>query len=482
MKKLLLLLASGSIAFSAGAQQRVMSAVSTLRSEEGFTKVKKSDDMRAYIKSKNNAASKGTAPNRWYYYADYFDTLMEIQGFGTDLTVPLLWNDTLARFQTTTGESNNTMVSVANVFDPSFPGFNNYDYYPGIMRVTPTDAVTITKVDVWGLYGYNTSKASVVDTIRLSFVRGSGGPIASDDIFSGYSLGAGGHYGSTCVFMDVHYDSVRNYLQKAGILPTLAGTPNTGYTYDILLNNSGATPAWGDTLANGLWHKEITLPTPMNVPANGYAAASISFKSGDASFPTTTPGTLVFNSDGTYNYNMFRPLIMYKTDGTTTDPQWVDYTHPITDSNANLSYYRRLPAYLNGWEDTYVPLWAWSTNSGANAATLQHIYMGYEVQCAACGVTFEPVVGVNQVATVTKANAYPNPAADQVNVPFTVSAATEVTVTLSNVLGQVVATQNMGKVSTGTAVFNTATFAPGVYTYSVNTNGQKTTGRVVLAH
>jgi hypothetical protein len=108
--------------------------------------------------------------------------------------------------------------------------------------------------------------------------------------------------------------------------------------------------------------------------------------------------------------------------------------------------------------------------------------MGYEVQCAACGVTFEPVVGVNQVATVTKANAYPNPAADQVNVPFTVSAATEVTVTLSNVLGQVVATQNMGKVSTGTAVFNTATFAPGVYTYSVNTNGQKTTGRVVLAH
>ncbi|GAA4467457.1 hypothetical protein GCM10023093_23430 [Nemorincola caseinilytica] len=455
--------------------------VSSQPSEESLwkTNVRATTEGLTTLRQKDVAA-KGTAPNRFYSYNFYLDTTLEIAGQNTSYTTVPLWKDTLAQIAGTT-TFNNTFVSAAQVLDPSFPGFNNPDFFDGEMKITATSTgVSVKSVNLYGVYGYNTAKSGVVDTIRLSFVAGSGGPIASDNIFSGYGT-SGGHYG-TIDFLDLHYDSVNNYLTDAGKVPALAGTA-ASMVVDVILNNSGTSPAWGDTTAEGIWMKNVVLPgSGLNIPVNGYAAMSVSFKSGDASFPTTAPGAVVWNNDGTFNYNMWRPLLQYQTDGATDDPQWLTYTDWLNpDSNANAGYYRRLPAYLNGWANTFVPMWAWSTGGGATASTLQHINMEWEIACPTCGV-IAATVGINNVTSIEKAAAYPNPATSELNIPFTLSNNANVTVTLSNMLGQVVATQNISNVASGKATFNTSALPAGLYTYAVIANGTRTTGRVAVAH
>lgn len=81
--------------------------------------------------------------------------------------------------------------------------------------------------------------------------------------------------------------------------------------------------------------------------------------------------------------------------------------------------------------------------------------------------------------------ARPNPAQSEFFVPVTLKTAAEVSVTLTNPMGQVVATQNLGKVAAGqttNAVFNTSALANGVYFYTVEAGGARTTNRVVVAH
>ena len=90
------------------------------------------------------------------------------------------------------------------------------------------------------------------------------------------------------------------------------------------------------------------------------------------------------------------------------------------------------------------------------------------------------VTNVN--SAISSVNAVPNPANSQVNISFNMKSAADVTVTLTNTLGQVVAAQNISNVVNGTASFNTSAIASGLYLYTVSANGQRITGRVVVAH
>ena len=122
-------------------------------------------------------------------------------------------------------------------------------------------------------------------------------------------------------------------------------------------------------------------------------------------------------------------------------------------------------------------MYAWT--SGGGAATLQHSANGFHLTCTTCGV-------VNAVETITKnitsIQAYPNPANESVVVNFALNNSTTATVELSNTLGQVVATQVANNSANGSVTFNTAKLSAGVYFYTVIANGERSTGRVVVAH
>ena len=96
-----------------------------------------------------------------------------------------------------------------------------------------------------------------------------------------------------------------------------------------------------------------------------------------------------------------------------------------------------------------------------------------------------PVNSIAEVGFTNKVGqAYPNPANTQVTVPFTVSQDAQVTVSLTDVVGQVVKTQVLNATAGNTSKvnFTTSDLASGIYLYSVTANGQQYTGRITVAH
>lgn len=464
MKKLFLLLASGSIALSGYAQQRVLN----------FDNMSVSKNAKTYQipRVAKSAAKTTAAPDRVYSYYAYFDTTQQdVAGIQTGNTGVTMWQDAAQLGGFTSGYDTIQMVSVATILHPQAPSMNSATYYTGEMKITNADAYKVTSVHVYGVYDFNPANTQV-DTLVLSFVYGDGTAGASGNgIFEGGSV-TGGHYGHWPVISTRYDTTALNYAR----IDATFGSANP-YVIKVPLGPS----SFGDTFSTGIWHKEVSLSSfaggGLSVPAGKQVGMSWSFKSGRATLPAMDT---IFYADGTMKYNMWRPLVKFATnDGTAAGVQWA----PQDTTDFNQGMYKTLPHDANGWNYIYVPQWAWSTSSGASASVLQHPIVDWTINCPTCGnITSGGGVSVNNAALISTVNAYPNPAGDVLNVPFTLVTATNVSVTLTNVLGQVVATQEMGKVASGTAKFNTATLPSGVYTYSVLANGQRSTGRVAINH
>ena len=96
-----------------------------------------------------------------------------------------------------------------------------------------------------------------------------------------------------------------------------------------------------------------------------------------------------------------------------------------------------------------------------------------------------PPLGVRNVTfTNSIGKAYPNPANTSVNIPFTMGRDGVVTVSLSNVIGQVMQSQQINAIGGQpmNATFATNGLPAGVYVYTVEVNGGHTTGRIVITH
>lgn len=459
MKKFFLLLASGSIAISGNAQMRTVDF--TEHKLPGKT-MRLSEFKKAH-ETTQNAAAKGTAaPTRRYNYPNFIDAKLDAEtSQGIGLTNLPIWSDTTHQLTYSDGTTGRmTFMSTATVLDPSCDAsFNNPTYYAGEMKITPTDAYRVDSVTLFGFYYRNSTSTSIVDTIRLSFLKGSGAASATEDIFSGYSFVSGHFTGAT--FLAMGHDSLLNIAMGA------TGTPGTVsptvYIQDVYLNAASL----GDTDDNGLWFKTIPLTTPINVAPNNFVGMGISYKTGES----TPPGTVVHNfQTGVTTQGIWRPLVAYASDLVTPDdnPLWPVYS--TTDSN--MGYFKKFDG------DIYIPALGWTASGGPSA--LQYPYVSWSLSCSTCGNV--STVSVANVANINKVNAYPNPANDELNIPFTLDATADVTVTLSNLLGQVVATKSMHSVSKGTATFNTENLPAGLYNYAVIANGNRTTGRVVVAH
>jgi hypothetical protein len=102
----------------------------------------------------------------------------------------------------------------------------------------------------------------------------------------------------------------------------------------------------------------------------------------------------------------------------------------------------------------------------------------FRVTCANCF----PLSVKDASNLIGSINAYPNPANTDITIPFTLKEANATNVTISNTVGQVMGSQSFGKVTSGKAVFSTANLASGVYFYTVEANGARSTGRFVVSH
>ncbi|RYE14689.1 MAG: T9SS type A sorting domain-containing protein, partial [Sphingobacteriales bacterium] len=166
-------------------------------------------------------------------------------------------------------------------------------------------------------------------------------------------------------------------------------------------------------------------------------------------------------------YGMFRPLFFEQNSG----------GYPTyTSGNWNMGHLK-FPAVDEGtsWDSMYVPAVAYTA-----PLTQEFPYMDFKISCAACDLT----TAVGNVPTTIShvGNAFPNPATGEVAIPFTLKEAATVNVSMTNAMGQVVKSLNLGKVTSGKAIFNVSDLSSGVYFYTVEANGQRVTNRMVVAH
>lgn len=221
---------------------------------------------------------------------------------------------------------------------------------------------------------------------------------------------------------------------------------------------------WADTNANGFLNKfmkGVALPTPLAVAAGEIVVVSVSFKSG-VNYPLNTPLT---------SANLLQ-MFTFDVAGAGGPPHQTVGSYQaglLTNNDNKYGPYDSTAIRFDG-HNLQVPSIIYLSDGWTDR-------FAFHVTCATC-----PVLKVDEVKNFITAQAYPNPATEEIHIPFVLKSNANVNVMLANTMGQVVATQNLGNKLSGEASFSTVNLSNGVYFYTVEANGERQTGRVVVSH
>ncbi len=374
--------------------------------------------------------------SRWYDHAWAID--LYNGGSMSHKLVPLWFDSTVLQ----TNYQGDTIpiqyLSAAQMTDPIyFTLFNDPNVYPpNTLHIHSWDAYYVDSISFSGVYVKNTNRPNtIVDTLIISVspqnyqsmkdVNTTGDP--NDDWVDNYVVPPGDSiYGHT-IF---EIDSVNMRLVTTGTLADV------------------------DTFV-------VAVPGGCTIPAGNGFATTVTFKSGDV---VDSPYVDMFT-----DYHHFYFLSGEALGQGQVMPY---YYYILADRNSSnlmrsgdtTAYYPSV--FLEGWSTiAYHPEF--------------HSIGGY-VNCPNCPLS---------VQNVSKAfgniTAYPNPAGDEVNISFAPTSDAQVVITITDLLGQVMAKKDMRNVqanSKANVVFSTKDIAGGIYFYTVEANGQKTTGRFVVTH
>jgi hypothetical protein len=464
MKKLFLLFAASAVAVGASAQTANNSVV-RLRENNQETRGLKPQPMSgsAIAKAgKGGALNRGTAvAPRNYNYVDYLGIINpDIFTEAGYRNAPYMWgkNDMLAIYGAAGGgvvADTILLASYGVVLDPSFSGFNDPSAYSGQLAITPARSYKVDSVIVYGFYGRNPAKTTIVDTLRISMTYGNGG---SSNIGRYYYTGMMANYGTDTIFTYVpNFDRTR--LGLAG-----AGTSNPAVIYrDIYLTAADSNRTSFAILAN------MAVPASTTTLGNAVAVA-VSFHSGENYTPYDTVFRGSVNRAAPFKYGMMRPTFFNET---------ISDFPTYTRGNYNTGFFQQYP--IDPTDLNYYPTWAWSTGRGTGPSDYQFPYIDLILSCTTCSPV--NIKNVNNAITIGKV--YPNPANNNVTASVTIKETSAVNVTLSNTVGQVIATQNLGQLSANqakNATFSTSALSNGIYFLTVEANGARTTSRFVIAH
>ena len=356
---------------------------------------------------------------------------------------------------------------------------------PAIIQTTAfSTPYTIDTFLILGRYIRNNPSTSVVDTLVIDLVSTYGSSIDS----GAYKL---------------RYNGSQNYYTW-GLTENMSDTMPRVAVADVMPNTFATFPndCWDSILTNKV---RITIPLTNLTPADTTPGTG-----GDNDFqipladPTYCSGGVlnVRGGDKVVAYAHFKSGVAYPLGTNITaanyyhlyagDPQgastWPQQTPPNSATGYQGSYQSGLIVQnQNGY--------GFPTFGGHNlpfspydfvnpAGTTAPTPFGFEVPFMAFHLKWVQSISlaVKNVETIKSVTASPNPANDVVSIAFNLANATDVSVTLTNMLGQTVATEIRNNTVNGKVEFNTSSLADGVYIYSFNANGERSTGRVVVAH
>lgn len=396
----------------------------------------------------NNKKSRSVS--RWINVVDAKDKTLGgaiYTNFASTVNLGVIWQDSTIKALYSNGTSLVQdyiwIKSIGQVIDPGYTDFNDVANYPGQIAFERGKAYTVDSVGIIGTYDRNPSKPTIVDTLIVSCANGSD--------FGSY------YFTSSAVTANYSVDSVK----FAGMDLNFSKLAIEG-TSTIIKKIPLTAASVNDTIPGG-WNYFQT-PIGLTVPGSSLnlAGISVTFKSGD----TWTPFVDSIGSGTNIIYNRFRFVSFEEADNTFR-------SYSKKDWNSSHLF----PNDTTGWGTLYVPSFAYSGSSYG----YEHHWIDWKITCATCNTG----VGVNNIASnIEFIKASPNPATTNINFSFNLTeSADEVTIQLSNLVGQVVKTVSLGSVSANNKVntnLSVSDLPKGMYIYTVTADGQKSSNKIIL--
>ena len=452
MKKLFLLSATCAIsAMSATAQlqDRIVSSASNRAIMEGKTEK---------VAASGSSTFKTTATTPRNY---------DHQGYVESISSPMLgssipiWQDSSIRVNYTSGLGSINFTSVCQVIVPFDNLWNDAanPSFAGKAAITATNSYTVDSVSLAALYFIGTKgSAATVDTLEISLAYQS--PAVYYYWRKATSAWAASYLPTgqdTLKWISpINVDSVRK------IAKSYPYTGTTFYSWKQPLTAAMRTATSVTTFSNFAFK----VPSTFTVPAGNALIVTYTFRTG---------GTWVKNSDTITERHNFRPG--FAGSGTSTASTPMKYSWYDGDRSGSSIMFS---TDTNFYSPTLV---IGATNNPA-AWFNQYLLSTVTLSCSSCGLVGGTGGNINESSLFSDVKAFPNPANAELNIPFTVKEKSNVTVSITNMVGQVIATQNV-EANAGqatTATFNTSNLASGVYLYTLKADGQQVTNRFAVAH
>ncbi len=454
MKKLFLLLAAGCAAFASQAQQLKEKSIVLLDQTPQYKPAVSAatDAQLASMKHNTNAKKSTAGGSKWYLPYDVADAYLGNVFDNNRYLFYIDWDSTLKQ-KFTSGYSGVNWIGAAQFVDPiNAAGFTDAAIAAGTdIRVNWWNSYSVDSIYFQAAYMVGSAGlTSTKDTLYLSVA-----PVAFNDAtltptdnskVSDYE-GVTAHGGNMKIQRLGATDSFNRQLGNAGAIKWKYVLPDTMRKPK---NTDGTFPTRGYAIA---------VPGGLSVPAGSGFAISVAFKPGE---PWTA-------GDSVAQHHYFMLLAAESGDGLRMPYFYYDYT------DHSMSYL--MHKQQQGGFSSSIGLEMANTNDFAQ----EFLLLGGHVTCATCSSVTESV-GVNGVNTLQAVKAYPNPANSDLTVLFAVNGSADVKVSVVNTVGQVVKTQSVKAEGNGKVNFSTSDLTNGVYFYNVEANGQRATGRVVVAH
>lgn len=318
------------------------------------------------------------------------------------------------------------LFAVGQVFDPK--SFYYLDPTPALSIYNP---YTVDSIQFF--YKYMNANPGVVDTVLIQFFNNDG-------------------------VANLSWQSDQSRTAAPTYRPAINRSPNP--TTELKIPISESTPSFYQrTVAS--FSGTIAVPTSLGqTDAGRLTAFTVHFIPGG--WTANMGDTLVNDSlvQGVKKLNVFMPLIFRQ--GTNTAPATLSET----------AMAHGVFAFAPQRYSTSASTWYFPYNPPGELGR-QHVYALFR--------SSSPNVGIENVNALGYGlgNAYPNPANanSEVNIPFAIGNAGDVSIEIFNVVGNKVAAVAPAYYTAGehTAVFSTSNFTPGVYLYTIKAGAYSAT-------
>ncbi len=435
MKKILLLSMMALVSVASFGQYK--NSIVNVPQQQGKMSIGKDIDKTRF----KNSHTKTRGGSQFYDYAAY----LEAKTGNTPSTfVYFMFPDSNMRYDAPDNAFGIQHKAIGAVLDPyaklyqDFATAGDLDFWTGAPFSFTIDSVFIAA-------SYNKVSAEM-DTLSMSLVSSEGTNLP------GYFF-AGGNFTTnfgvdTGRFLALNYD-----INKFNTNPTqIASGGPAAYTVNRVLSN---TDTVGPTAGGyGLKYLGFSgnnfLITPGELPA-----VSFNFKPGF----TWTPGTQV----STKNH------FLYRSSEPNGDNTFMPYYKGDWNMNSVVS-----KDSSNGWSGDYIPTIAWSQTYGPEVHDII-----WKITCSACGF-----VGINDLAKNIHYTASPNPTSSVINFDMNFeNSAKNVTITLTNLVGQEIRKMDLGAMSAQIdrrETMNVSDLTPGFYFYTIKADNQKLTDKILI--